>query len=123
MQAKIGCGMMWIRDSLITRARNKLVTEFLKQDNYTHLFFIDADVTFEPQQFIRVLLYDKPITAAPYPIKNEDPDKEPNMRACTEILPKGSLVVFPSFVWHRVKPVTKGVRYSLVIWNLGYPFR
>ena len=73
MQAKIGCGMMWIRDSLITRARNKLVTEFLKQDNYTNLFFIDADVTFEPQQFIRVLLYDKPITAAPYPIKNEAP--------------------------------------------------
>ena len=28
---------------------------------------------------------------------------------CKEILPKGSLVVFPSFVWHRVKPVKKGV--------------
>ena len=25
----------------------------------------------------------------------------------------------PSFVWHRVKPVTKGVRHSLVIWNLA----
>jgi PKHD-type hydroxylase len=44
-------------------------------------------------------------------------------RTCTEILPRGSIVVFPSFVWHRVKPVTKGTRYSLVIWNLGYPFR
>jgi len=42
---------------------------------------------------------------------------------CKEILPKGSLVVFPSFVWHQVKPVTKGTRYSLVIWNLGYPFK
>jgi PKHD-type hydroxylase len=42
---------------------------------------------------------------------------------CTEILPRGSIVVFPSFVWHRVKPVTKGTRYSLVIWNLGYPFK
>ena len=28
MAAKIGCGMMWIRDSLITRGRNKLVAEF-----------------------------------------------------------------------------------------------
>lgn len=37
-------------------------------------------------------------------------------------LKKGSVVVFPSFIWHRVKPVTKGIRYSLVIWNLGYPF-
>jgi len=39
------------------------------------------------------------------------------------ILPKGSIVVFPSFVWHRVRPVTKGTRYSLVIWSLGYPFK
>jgi PKHD-type hydroxylase len=44
-------------------------------------------------------------------------------RVCKEILPKGSIVVFPSFVWHRVKPIKKGVRYSLVLWNLGYPFQ
>jgi PKHD-type hydroxylase len=42
---------------------------------------------------------------------------------CLEILPKGSVVVFPSHIWHRVKPVTKGTRYSLVVWNLGYPFK
>jgi len=42
---------------------------------------------------------------------------------CTKIAPRGSIVVFPSHVWHRVKPVTKGVRYSLVIWNIGYPFK
>ena len=42
---------------------------------------------------------------------------------CKEIKPKGSIVVFPSFVWHRVKPVTAGTRYSLVMWNLGRPYR
>jgi PKHD-type hydroxylase len=47
----------------------------------------------------------------------------PSTKKCEEILPRGSIVVFPSFVWHRVKPVTKGVRYSLVIWSLGYPFK
>jgi PKHD-type hydroxylase len=41
---------------------------------------------------------------------------------CKEILPQGSIVVFPSFMWHRVKPVTKGVRHSLVMWNLGKPY-
>ena len=46
-----------------------------------------------------------------------------HLRQAKEILPKGSIIVFPSFVWHRVKPVTKGVRYSLVMWNLGYPFK
>ena len=41
---------------------------------------------------------------------------------CEQIKKKGSIIVFPSFVWHRVKPVTKGTRYSLVAWNLGKPF-
>ena len=50
-------------------------------------------------------------------------DNPTTTRLCTEILPQGSVIVFPSFVWHRVKPVKKGVRYSLVMWNLGYPFK
>ena len=58
-----------------------------------------------------------------FDFRNLDPDKKPNIKKCMDILPKGSLVVFPSFVWHRVCPVKKGSRYSLVIWNLGYPFR
>ena len=58
-----------------------------------------------------------------FDFRNLDPDKKPNIIKCKEILPKGSLVVFPSFVWHRVCPVKKGSRHSLVIWNLGWPFR
>ena len=50
-------------------------------------------------------------------------DEDKHVITSKEILPKGSIVVFPSFVWHRVQPVTRGTRYSLVIWNLGYPFR
>jgi len=52
-----------------------------------------------------------------------DIQQRTGFKECTEIRTKGSIVIFPSFVWHRVKPVTKGKRYSLVIWNLGYPFR
>jgi PKHD-type hydroxylase len=54
---------------------------------------------------------------------NPEFSKKVNIQKCTEILPRGSIVVFPSFVWHRVRPVTSGTRYSLVIWNLGYPFK
>ena len=35
----------------------------------------------------------------------------------------GSIVVFPSDMEHRVAPVTKGIRYSLVVWFLGPPFK
>jgi len=61
-----------------------------------------------------------------FDFRNYDPhmrEESKHLRQAKEILPKGSIVVFPSFVWHRVKPVTKGVRYSLVMWNLGYPFK
>ena len=50
-------------------------------------------------------------------------NKKSSIKACTEIRPRGSIIVFPSFCWHRVAPVTKGTRYSLVMWNLGRPFR
>ena len=49
--------------------------------------------------------------------------KKNNIKKCKEILPRGSIVVFPSFIWHRVCPVKKGTRNSLVLWNLGYSFK
>ena len=61
-----------------------------------------------------------------FDFRNYDPhmrEETKHLRQAKEILPKGSIIVFPSFVWHRVKPVTKGTRYSLVMWNLGYPFK
>lgn len=36
---------------------------------------------------------------------------------------RGVMTFFPSWVMHRVKPVTKGVRYSLVCWVSGPSFR
>ena len=61
-----------------------------------------------------------------FDFRNYDPhkrDESQHLRKAKEILPKGSIIVFPSFVWHRVKPVTSGTRYSLVCWNLGRPFK
>jgi len=50
-------------------------------------------------------------------------DSQSVIQTSKEARVKGSVIVFPSFVWHRVAPVTKGTRYSLVIWNLGFPFK
>ena len=40
-----------------------------------------------------------------------------------ELNTKGGLVVMPSFLYHRVKPITKGTRHSLVMWTSGRPFK
>jgi len=42
---------------------------------------------------------------------------------CEEIKEQGSVVIFPSFTFHRVTPVTKGTRYSLVSWSVGNPWK
>jgi PKHD-type hydroxylase len=53
--------------------------------------------------------------------KNNAPGLDTNWPV-PELKKQGSIIVFPSYHWHRVKPVTKGTRYSLVVWVLGKPF-
>ncbi len=36
---------------------------------------------------------------------------------------KGTIVIFPSFIMHRVTPITKGTRQSIVGWVSGPPYR
>jgi len=36
---------------------------------------------------------------------------------------KGSLIVFPSFVWHQITPVTQGTRLAIVGWVHGPTFQ
>ena len=40
-----------------------------------------------------------------------------------DIQSQGTVVVFDSRDWHRVKPVKKGLRYSMVCWTVGKNFR
>jgi PKHD-type hydroxylase len=48
---------------------------------------------------------------------------KPKPYKCQQIKPQGSIIIFPSDTWHKVSPVIKGNRYSLVIWCLGKPFK
>jgi hypothetical protein len=56
-------------ESLIPRARNYLVDEFLRS-GYTHLLFIDSDIEFDPNDILALLILDKDIIGAPYPKKS-----------------------------------------------------
>ena len=55
-------------ESLITRARNYLVDEFLRSP-YTHLMFIDSDIAFNPNDVLTLAALNKDIVGAPYPKK------------------------------------------------------
>jgi hypothetical protein len=57
-----------MNESLITRARNGLAYDFLQTDA-THLMFIDADISFNPEDIVRMIAADKDIICGLYPKK------------------------------------------------------
>ena len=56
-------------ESLITRGRNTLTSFFMENPEATHLFFIDADIEFNPEDILRMVAYDKPVIVGAYPKK------------------------------------------------------
>lgn len=56
-------------ESLITRARNYLVDEFLERSECTHMLFIDSDIHFDPRDVMALLALDKDVSGGPYPKK------------------------------------------------------
>ena len=58
-------------ESLVTRARNNCVADFLANPNWTHLFWIDSNIGFSPQAALRLLLSDYDIAAGVYPLKTD----------------------------------------------------
>ena len=66
----VECKFFFIfNESLITRARNYLVDEFIRAEDFTHLMFIDADIHFDPRDVLSLAALcddDKPIIGGPY---------------------------------------------------------
>ena len=62
-----------INESLITRARNDIVSQFLnfkdEKGHLDYLMFIDADIQFEPDSVLRLIAHNKDVVAGAYPLK------------------------------------------------------
>jgi hypothetical protein len=70
-------------DSLITRSRNTLVSQFLNTPAATHLLFIDADIGFDAEQVHAMLAFDREFVAGIYPLKVIDWSNPAIKRAAT----------------------------------------
>jgi hypothetical protein len=59
-----------VNESLVTRARGSLTAKFLAfEPKSTHLMFVDADIGFEPEEIIKLVLADKDVIGGLYPKK------------------------------------------------------
>ena len=68
-------------ESLITRARNSIISKFHQHKGFTHLLFLDADVSLSAEQLIRLMRHEKDVIGAPVPLKflEEDGKKRYNL--------------------------------------------
>jgi hypothetical protein len=56
-------------ESLVTRARNNLIAKAMSKPDITHFMFIDADVSFEPNDVYKLIAMDKDVACGLYPKK------------------------------------------------------
>ena len=61
-----------LKSPYISYARNILTAQFMKSDK-DYLLFIDADVEFEPECPLRMVVAQKDIVCTPYRVKTNDP--------------------------------------------------
>ena len=59
-----------IHTSLITKARNECISNFMNNTKLDYFIFIDADIGFKALDVIKLMNYDKPLVAGTYPKKH-----------------------------------------------------
>lgn len=81
-RARVGIGFQPLaHESLVTRARNFIANSFLRQKDYSHLLFIDADIGFPGNAALRYMRADKDVVCGIYPLKHLDVDRLRRMPA------------------------------------------
>jgi hypothetical protein len=63
-------------ESLVTRARNALVSSFHARREFTHLLFLDADIGVPAAGVVRLLSHGRDVVGAPVPLKGLGPAGE-----------------------------------------------
>jgi len=111
-------------ESLIQRARNALVHNFMKGENYTHLMFIDADIKFNSADIVKMVQADKDIICGIYPKKEiywEGVEKAVKAGVETDKLKNYTGAMVVNLVGYEGS-VTVPVDQPVEIWNGGTGF-
>lgn len=98
-------------ESLITRGRNLINCIFLSNPSFTHLLFIDADISFNPECIIRMIRADLDIVCGAYPKKSLDFNRVISMLEHKDIVNKDNIEVMSADYVVNFKQNEKGEIY------------
>jgi len=80
-------------ESLITRARNALISSFHARPAFTHLLFLDADIGVPAAGIRRLIEHGRDVVAAPVPLKGLGPSGERIFNVGRTVGESGSLTL------------------------------
>ena len=109
-------------DSLVPRARNNLIAKAMADPAMTHVMFIDADISWEPLDIIKLIISDKPLIGGIYPLKQyqwskllKDPQNPYNTNVVQTILMKKNASQLASIISDET-----AVQCNMVKYNVNY---
>ena len=109
-------------DSLISRARNNLIAKAMSNPKTTHIMFIDADITWNPEEIIKLLISNKDLCGGVYPLKKYNWDKllkptsdERKGAMLSEWLEKKDSTIFKDITDDK-----NFIQHKLLSYNLNY---
>jgi hypothetical protein len=109
-------------DSLVSRARNNLVAKAMSNPATTHILFIDADISWDPLDIIKLVLSDKPLVGGIYPLKRydwnkvlKDPQNPFNTNVVQSILNRKNSSQFASLISDET-----AIQSNLLKYNVNY---
>jgi len=106
-------------DSLVSRARNNLVARAMGDPKMTHMMFIDADITWDPVDILKLLVADKHLSGGIYPLKHYNWDILTNKKRGVD--PVQALVDRKNKSQFKTTMSDEDmVQYNLVKYNVNY---
>lgn len=115
----IGYSLEFCRnDSLVSRARNNLVAKAMNDPEMTHIIFIDADITWNPTDILKLIVCNKALCGGVYPLKHyywERLTANPEKNFIKEVLERKKKSDFHSHISDELM-----IQHNLLRYNINY---
>jgi hypothetical protein len=115
----IGYSLEFCRnDSLVSRARNNLVAKAMNDPEMTHIIFIDADITWNPTDILKLIICNKALCGGVYPLKHyywERLTANPEKNFIKEVLERKKKSDFHAHISDELM-----IQHNLLRYNINY---